>query len=92
MGVLEPVPPPAQPDDHVASDPPETITQLRICRRLGISDETWRRWRKAGLTPRPVAMPGRPRWLVSDIEAFKRGRVAVPGRRQFFVTAARRRA
>jgi predicted site-specific integrase-resolvase len=70
---------------------PELLTQIQICRRFGISDETWRRWRQKGLTPRPVDMPGRPRWRVSDIDKFEMGRVVESGRRSFFGTAARHR-
>jgi hypothetical protein len=52
-------------DDHGA----EVLTQIQICRRLGISDETWRRWRKAGLTPPQLELPGHPRWRWADVES-----------------------
>lgn len=63
------------------------ITQKAICERFGISDETWRRWRKAGETPQPIAAPGIPRWLVSEIDDFERGRFGA----RAFGTAIRRR-
>lgn len=52
---------------------PDLLTQLEVCQRIGISDETWRRWRKRGLTPAPVQnLPphSRPKWRVADIDAF----------------------
>lgn len=52
---------------------PEYLTQIQICRKLGISDETWRRWRAARLTPEPARLPGRLRWHLEDIERFERG-------------------
>jgi hypothetical protein len=62
---------------------PEFLTQIQICRRMGICDETWRRWRQRGLTPAPAPLPGRPRWRVEDIAEFeRRGRVVVPERRR----------
>jgi hypothetical protein len=71
---------------------PELIGQLALCRRFGISDDTWRRWRAARLTPEPVDLPGRPRWLLSEIEAFfLRGRRRPEGGRSFFGSAVRRR-
>jgi predicted DNA-binding transcriptional regulator AlpA len=79
-------------DHDIPREAPEFVTQMQICRRLGITDETWRRWRAAGKTPDPVALPGRPRWRASEIEAFLRGRVADPkAPRVHFATAVRRR-
>lgn len=49
---------------------PDVLTQKEVCKRLAISDETWRRWRKAGRTPEQVALPGRPRWRRADIDAL----------------------
>lgn len=51
----------------------EVIRQMEICRRYGISDDTWRRWRQAGLVPEPLDRPGRPRWRTAEIEAWWRG-------------------
>lgn len=75
-------------------DQPTLLTQGQICRRLGISDETWRRWRAQGRAPRQVdGFPRkRPRWRLADIEAFERGdRLPVTGKRTYFGTAVRRR-
>jgi len=67
---------------------PTLISQIEICRRLEISDETWRRWRAAGKTPAPVGLPGRPRWRVSDIDAFTQQAVPVrPSHRRYFAAA-----
>lgn len=52
----------------------DLYTQIQICRRLGISDESWRRWRARGITPPKVELPGHPRWRVVDVEAFIAGR------------------
>jgi hypothetical protein len=61
---------PTQRDAHG----PQVLTQSRVCRRLGISDETWRTWRKRGITPPRVELPGHPRWRLDDIIAFEHGR------------------
>jgi hypothetical protein len=71
---------------------PSLIRQAHICLRLGISDETWRRWRAAGLVPAPVTTHGRPRWRVVDIERIEAGEVVIPGRRSFFGGARRHAA
>jgi predicted DNA-binding transcriptional regulator AlpA len=64
------------------------ISGTEICRRLGISDETWRRWRAAGKAPAPIGLPGRPRWRVSDIDAFTQQAVPVrPSHRRYFAAA-----
>jgi hypothetical protein len=52
---------------------PQYLTQIQICRRLGICVETWRNWRKAGFAPTPAPLPGRPRWTVADIVRFEQG-------------------
>lgn len=57
-----------EPQGHL--DGPEFLRQSDICRWLGISDETWRRWRQAGRVPRPVDLPGAPRWSRRDLEAW----------------------
>jgi predicted DNA-binding transcriptional regulator AlpA len=59
------------------------LTQIDVCRRLEISDETWRRWRAAGRTPEPAPLPGRKRWYAADIDLME-----VPRSRTF---GARRR-
>lgn len=46
------------------------LRQVEVCARLGISDETWRRWRKARIAPMPVDLPGAKRWRAEDIEAL----------------------
>ena len=76
-----------------ATHPPASLlTQIQVCRRLGVCVQTWRNWRDRGLTPLPVMMTGRPRWLAAEIEAFERGRrVPDPGRRTFFGSVERRR-
>jgi hypothetical protein len=60
---------------HRITASPDLIAGIDICRWLGISDETWRRWRKADpACPRPVAgLSGRPRWRVADIDRFITG-------------------
>jgi hypothetical protein len=78
-----------------AAAPPQEqkfLTQIEICRRLGISDETWRRWRKRGDVLPPADLPGHPRWPVAYIEKFERGHRPAPGRRTFFGGASRRRS
>lgn len=57
----------------------DLLTQTQVCARLGISDETWRRWRKAGRTPEQVQLPGRPRWRRRDID-----RLVGPVTREYF--------
>jgi hypothetical protein len=75
----------------VAASDVKLITQIQICRRLGIAVNTWRNWRVARQAPAPVPnVPGRPRWRVADIEAFERGLFRHGGRT--FFGAARRRA
>jgi predicted DNA-binding transcriptional regulator AlpA len=68
-------------------DTRELLTQVQVCQRLGISDQSWMRWRKAGRTPEAVTLPsGRLKWRVSDIDALTR----VPersARRRHFASA-----
>jgi predicted DNA-binding transcriptional regulator AlpA len=45
-----------------------------ICKRLRITRQTWHRWIRNKLAPPPAPLPGHPRWRVSDIERFERGR------------------
>jgi predicted DNA-binding transcriptional regulator AlpA len=63
---------------------PELLTQGEVCRMFGISDETWRRWVKAGRTPQRVDLPGHPRWRREDIEALK----GQPAARRYFRSVA----
>lgn len=75
-----------QPQGH--GDRPLLLTQIQVCRRLGISVQTWRNWRARGRTPATVDLPGRPRWRAADIDAFA-SRLNVAPRRTFFNTARR---
>ena len=60
------------------------LTQTQICRKYGISDETWRRWRAAQMTPDPVPnLPGAKRWRAADVAAFFDGRAPESPRRFF---------
>lgn len=45
-----------------------------VCARLGICRHTWHRWVVSGQAPAPAPLPGYPRWSVSDLERFERGR------------------
>lgn len=63
------------------------LTQRDICLRFGISDETWRRWVRAGIAPAPLPdfPKNRPRWGKHTIDAWdheQRGIVKAP--RSFF--------
>jgi predicted DNA-binding transcriptional regulator AlpA len=50
-------------------DGPDLLTQEQVCRKLGISNDTWTRWRKAGRTPKAVELPsGRRKWRREDID------------------------
>jgi hypothetical protein len=63
---------------------PDLLNGIQVCRRLGISDETWRRWRKSDpACPRPVGVAGHPRWEVADIVRYKAGS-------RFFASVRRR--
>lgn len=47
----------------------DLFTQLQVCAQLGISDDTWMRWRKAGRTPDAITLPsGRLKWRRADID------------------------
>lgn len=64
----------------------DLMRQFEICARFGISDETWRQWRKSDPTmPAPVSLRGRPRWRVQDIDDYMAGRSA--GLRHYFPRA-----
>lgn len=65
---------------------PDLLSQVEVCRRLGISDQTWMRWRKAGRTPAAVTLPsGRLKWRLTDIDAITRSVTpAVAPRRRHF--------
>lgn len=76
---------------HVAGQPADLVRQFEICAAFGISDETWRRWVKRGDAPKPVDLPGRPRWRRADVERFKQGRRLAEGHRTFFGSAVRSR-
>ena len=74
-----------------ASSGPELLTQVQVCARLGISDQTWMRWRKAGRAPLPVALPsGRLKWLVVDIDRLIGVKPEPEARRRFFSAALHR--
>lgn len=64
----------------------DLMTQKQVCQRLGISEDTWTRWRKAQRVPEAVALPsGRRKWRRSDIDAMLQVRLSsVSGRRRFF--------
>jgi len=70
---------------------PELIGQTAICKRLGISDETWRKWRKRGIAPRPVVPGYQPRWNVADIDAFVAGSSAPGGSGRHYFASSRPR-
>lgn len=94
---LEPAPTtPEQPDRHadVPREPCELMRQVDVCRRLGISQDTWIRWRKAGITPQGITYPsGRLRWRRADIDAMVQRKAVEPRsvRRRYFGTANRLR-
>lgn len=47
----------------------DLVSQTEICRQLGISDQTWLRWRKARMTPEAIMLPsGRSKWRREDID------------------------
>lgn len=79
---------------HRPHQSPTVLTQRDICQRLGISDETWRRWRTSGRAPAPLPNfpPRRPRWRTQDIEDIEHGRVVVgPTTRRYFTAHRQRR-
>jgi predicted DNA-binding transcriptional regulator AlpA len=62
----------------------DLLTQKQVCQRLGISEDTWTRWRKAQRVPEAVTLPsGRRKWRVADIDAMLQVR-PVSARRRFF--------
>jgi predicted site-specific integrase-resolvase len=65
--------------------PPEEIlvSQAAAARRFGVSVATWRRWVRAGRAPQPVNLPGHPKFLASDLDAFARQLVGIRARRFF---------
>lgn len=69
---------------------PDLVTQTEICARLGITAQTWIRWRAAKRTPEAIRMPsGRFRWRRADIDALV-GNPETPERRPFELVARRR--
>jgi predicted DNA-binding transcriptional regulator AlpA len=81
---LEPVTPSTEQADRNFHSR-DVQTQARVCARLGISDETWRRWRAAGKTPEPVRLPnGRFAWRTCDIDRLVGLEPERPARRQYF--------
>jgi predicted DNA-binding transcriptional regulator AlpA len=69
---------------HRALSSCELLRQVDVCARLGISDQTWMRWRAARRTPEAVVMPsGRLKWRADDIDALAGKPVERPGRRYF---------
>lgn len=63
----------------------ELLRQVDVCQQLGISDQTWMRWRAAGLTPEAVVMPsGRLKWRRADIDRLAGKPEERPGRRLHF--------
>lgn len=85
---LQPVPASAQQTDRDA-DRPDVLSQVEVCARLGISDQTWMRWRAAKRTPDAVTMPsGRLKWRTADIDALAGTEPERPGRRRFFQSAS----
>jgi hypothetical protein len=89
---LEPTAPhPQQPQRD--TDGPHLLRQVDVCRRLGISDQTWMNWRKAGRTPEAIVMPsGLLRWRVVDIARLEGTPVEPERGRQYFQAARRHRA
>jgi hypothetical protein len=62
-------------DEVPAPREPQLLGTSAICQRLGIHRNTWHVWVVSRQAPAPVPnLPGHPRWRVSDIERFERGR------------------
>jgi predicted DNA-binding transcriptional regulator AlpA len=62
----------------------DLLRQIDVCARLGISDQTWMRWRKAGRVPDAVVLPsGRLRWRRDDIERLAGAPTTVTSRNYF---------
>jgi predicted DNA-binding transcriptional regulator AlpA len=86
-----PTPDPQQPDrNHDRALPVcELLTQVQVCAQLGISDQTWIRWRAARRTPEAVVMPsGRLKWRRVDIDALA-GKSVEPSGRRYFASGSR---
>jgi len=62
-------------DAHAIPRAQKLLGTSAICERFGISRHTWHRWVVSGQAPAPVHnWPGHPRWAMSEIERFERGR------------------
>lgn len=64
----------AERDGDAVVPEPKYLGTPAICRRLGIERHTWHRWVVSGQAPSPAPLPGNPRWRLSDILRFERGR------------------
>jgi hypothetical protein len=73
------------------TEQPTTLTQIQICRRIGVCVQTWRNWRRLGIAPQPIEMGRRPRWRLADIEKLERGHLVKPGRKMYLAATVRRR-
>jgi len=81
---LESVPASAQQSKRYR-DGADLLTQVQVCAQLGISDQTWMRWRAARRTPEPVTLPsGRLKWRREDIDRLAGRPVLVGGPRRYF--------
>jgi hypothetical protein len=63
------------------------VTQRNWARSLGISTDTFRRWREAGLIPVPLDLPGHPRWDAAVV-ARVTATIRKAGTSRYFRTAA----
>jgi len=85
---LESVPASAQQSKR-DRDGADLLTQVEVCRILGISDASWMRWRAARRTPEPVTLPsGRLKWRREDIDRIAGKPVLVGGPRRYFGSVA----
>lgn len=64
----------AERDEHTVAPEPKYLGTPAICQRFGIDRHTWHKWVKSGQAPAPAPLPGNPRWRLSDILRFERGR------------------
>lgn len=78
----------AQRDADAPQRDQKFLSASTCAERFGVSRHTWMRWVKSRQAPAPAPLPGHPRWAVSDIERFERGRYAAQGR-PYFGTARR---
>lgn len=69
---------------------PALVTQAAWARRLGVSVDTFRAWRRDGRIPAPVAIPGWPRWSSKTVERVTR-ELQQAGEGRYFRSATRRR-